>query len=72
MEFNCTFEQFKQQCKELRLAVKDGLDDEGLENGAKMLGLSLLYMHEEMWQNSAKYAYQITLRECGFFERMLG
>lgn len=71
MEFECTFEEFKQQCKELHLAVKDGLDDDGLENAVKMLGLSLLYMNEEIWRNSAKYAYQITLRECGFFERMI-
>jgi len=62
----CSFDEFKQRCKELLDAVKAGLDTEGTENGRKMLSLSFLGMEgTELEKYQARLALQLVFRELG-------
>jgi len=50
--FDCSFEEFKRQANEFRLAAPD-LNIDELDNAWKCLGLHYLGMNEPMWQGSA-------------------
>ena len=65
-DFNCTWQEFKNQCKELRDASKY-LNDEELANGIKMMNLSYLGMSEKMWSTSAAILLKMMHRDLGAY-----
>lgn len=66
-DLTCTFDEFKQRCKELIDAAPE-LDEAGLQNGIKMLNISYLTCAPEPHEvRSAALALQLTLRQVGAF-----
>lgn len=69
-ELACTFEEFKRRCKEL-IDAAPSLDDEGFENGVKMLNLSYLNIEgTDLEIYMASVAWRITLKQTKALERL--